>query len=188
MGTKIKNNWNEEWAIIKAKAETKSKNYYFSNHGRLKSVDKVTETETLLRGSIMIQGYQQINLTLVGNVRQGFYVHQLVGKEFVAKEHDKQEFLIHIDRDKLNNHFENLKWLSREELTAHQIKLGLFDARNRKDHSRYKMNPSSVRALKQQLRRGKTKKRILAKNFGITVEQLRKIEKGIDWKHITLDD
>ncbi len=41
MGTKIKSYWNERWAIIKAKAATKTKDYYFSDYGRLKSIDKL---------------------------------------------------------------------------------------------------------------------------------------------------
>ena len=35
------------------------------------------------------------------------------------------------------------------------------------------------------LKEGKTKKRIIARKFNITPEQLRKIEKGIDWAWVT---
>jgi len=188
MEKKVKSFWNERWVLIKAKAPTKQKDYYFSDYGRLKSIDKSTENESLLKGSTTIQGYLQINLKLKDNVRQGFYVHKLVADEFCTKEREEQRFVIHLDRDNLNNHFENLKWVSQREMTDFQIENGVYDPQNRKRASHCKMNPTRVKLLKQRLKEGKTKKKILAKNFGITVEQLRKIEKGIDWKYVTLDD
>ncbi|MCH2023530.1 MAG: hypothetical protein MK207_13725 [Saprospiraceae bacterium] len=188
MGTKIKSFWNERWAIIKAKAPTKTKDYYFSDYGRLKSIDKLTENETLLRGSKTIQNFLQINLKLKDNIRQGFYVHKLVGEAFVPRERESQTFLIHLDRDNFNNHYNNLKWMDQREMTDFQIKNGVYHHENRKRSINYKMNPTRVKLLKQRLKEGKTKKKILAKTFGITVEQLRKIEKGIDWKYVTLDD
>lgn len=93
-----------------------------------------------------------------------------------------------MDQDNLNNHYQNLKWMSQREMTDFQIKNGVYDPKNRKPSPLNKMNPTRVRLLKQRLKEGKTKKQILAKNFNITMAQLRKIEKGIDWGYITLDD
>lgn len=188
MGKKVQSFWNERWVCIQAKAPTKQKDYYFSDYGRLKSVEKSTGTETLLKGSKTIQGFLQINLKLKDNIRQGFYVHKLVADEFCKKTDDDQKFVIHLDRDNFNNHFENLKWVNQREMTDFQIEHGVYDPKNRKRPSHCKMNPTRVKLLKQRLKEGKTKKKILAKTFGITVEQLRKIEKGIDWKYVTIDD
>jgi hypothetical protein len=188
MGTEVKSFWNERWIKIQCKAPTKQKDYYFSDYGRIKSADKSTENETLLRGSITIQGYRQVNMKLQDNLRQGFYIHKLVAQEFCIKADDAAKFVIHLDRDNLNNHYENLKWLTQREMTDFQIKNGVYNPENRKRPSHCKMNPDRVRLLKTRLKEGKTKKKILAKSFGITVEQLRKIEKGIDWKYVTIDD
>ena len=64
MPNKVKNFWDERWKLIEAKAATKTKDYYFSDYGRLKSIDKSTENESLLNGSKTIQNFLQINLKL----------------------------------------------------------------------------------------------------------------------------
>ena len=188
MSTTVKSFWNERWVKITCKAPTKQKDYYFSDYGRIKSVHKVTEQESLLRGSITLQGYRQINMKLANGLRQGFYIHKLVAQEFCTRKSDAAKFVIHLDRDNLNNYYENLQWMTQREMTDFQIAQCVYKQENRKRPSHCKMNPERVRLLKRRLKEGKTKKKILAKSFGITVEQLRKIEKGIDWKYVTIDD
>lgn len=188
MANTIDSFWNERWVKIVGKAPTQTRDYYFSDYGRLKSVERVSGTEKLLNGSKMIQGYLQINVKMLENCRHGYYVHKLVADAFVAKERPDQKFVVHMDGDNYNNHYENLKWMSQAEMTTYQISKGVYDPENRKRGTHCKMNPARVRLLKQRLREGKTKKKILAKSFDITVEQLRKIEKGIDWKYVKLED
>jgi len=180
--------WNERWAKVTTRVPTKQKDYYFSDYGRVKSIDKVTEKEQFLKGSKTIQGFMLLNLRLEGDSTQGSYIHKLVAEEFCKKENDAQKFVVHIDQDNLNNHYQNLKWMTQREMTDFQIKNGVYDPKNRKPSPLNKMNPTRVLLLKKRLKEGKTKKQILAKNFKITMAQLRKIEKGIDWGYITLED
>lgn len=184
----IKSFWNERWAKVKTRVPTKQKEYFFSDYGRVKSIDKVTKREQLLKGSKTVQGFMLLNLRLEGDSTQGCYIHKLVAEEFCSKENENQKFVVHIDQDNLNNHYENLQWMTQREMTDFQIKNGVYDPRNRKPSPLNKMNPTRVRLLKKRLKQGKTKKQILAKNFNITMAQLRKIEKGIDWGYITLED
>lgn len=187
MSYEIKSFWNERWVAI-TEFPTKQKCYYFSDYGRLKSVDKVTEKEKLLKGSILSTGYRQINITYKDNIKRGYYIHKLVATAFCTKLSQEQKFVIHLDGDLNNNHYENLSWMSQKEMTDFQIKKGIYKPENRKRSYLTKMTPDRVRLLKKRLKAGKTKKKILAKNFGITVEQVRKIEKGIDWSYIELND
>ncbi len=180
---KIKSHWNERWKKVKTKAETKKCDYYFSDYGRLKSKDKITGTEKLLKGSLMKQGFLQLNLKLKDNIRQGFYVHKMVADAFLKKD-KKREFVIHVDGNKLNNYWENLKLANRDEMTQHQINQGVYLHENRKMPSHAKMNETKVKLLKKRLREGKTKRKVLAKSFGITETQLRRIEKGENWGHV----
>ena len=173
--------------MIEAEVPTKGKNYYFSDYGRLKSVTKLTGDESLLKGSKTIQGYHQINITFVGDVRRGYYVHKLIAETWVKKNNADQMFVIHIDGNKSNNHYNNLTWMTQAEMTKSQIDKGVYNPQNRKPSYLNRMNPSRVKLLKKRLKEGKTKKKILAKNFNISVEQLRKIEKGIDWGYVKLD-
>lgn len=188
METTIKSFWNERWAKVNTRVPTKQKDYYFSDYGRVKSIDKVTEKEQLLKGSKTVQGFMLLNLRLEGDSTQGCYIHKLVAEEFCPKENESQKFVVHLDQDNLNNHYQNLKWMTQREMTDFQIKNGVYDPKNRKPSPLNKMNPTRVRLLKQRLKEGKTKKQILAKSFNITMAQLRKIEKGIDWGYITLED
>lgn len=184
----IKSFWNERWAKVETKIPTKQKEYYFSDYGRVKSIDKITAKEQLLKGSKTVQGFMLLNLRLQGNSTQGCYIHKLVAEEFCEKQDEHQKFVVHLDQDNLNNHYKNLKWMTQREMTDFQIENGVYDPKNRKPSPLNKMNPTRVKLLKKRLKEGKTKKQILAKNFNITMAQLRKIEKGIDWGYITLDD
>ena len=184
---KIKSHWNERWSKVKAKADTKKCNYLFSDYGRLKSVDKMSGNEKLLRGSLMKQGFMQLNLKLEDGVRQGFYVHQLVASKFLKKDKSKP-MLIHIDGNKLNNYWENLQRVDRAGMTQHQIAQGVYLHENRKMPSHAKMNETKVRLLKKRLQEGKTKRKVLAKSFGITETQVRRIEKGENWGHVTVEE
>lgn len=180
---KVKSHWNERWVKVPAKAKTKKRDYLFSDYGRLKSVEKLTGTEKLLRGSLMKQGFMQLNLKLEGEVRQGFYVHKLVADAFIKKQKGR-DFVFHIDGNKLNNFWKNLKRANRKEMTQHQVEMGVYLHKNRKMPSHAKMNETKVKLLKKRLREGKTKRKVLAKSFGITETQVRRIEKGENWGHV----
>jgi len=180
---KVQSYRDERWSKVPAKGDTKKCNYYFSDHGRLKSVNKLSKDEKLLKGSLMKQGFKQLNLKLIDDARQGFYVHKLVAKKFCKKKRS-QKFVIHKDGNKLNNHFENLSWATREEMTQHQVEQGVYLHKNRKMPSHSKMTETKVKLLKKRLREGKTKRKVLAKSFGITETQVRRIEKGENWGHV----
>ena len=180
---KVRTYWNEEWKIIETKASTKEKNYYISNYGKVKSVNKKTGIEKELKGSLGKQGYRILNLKLKDDVRQGFYLHRLVGKYFIESPNESKEFLVHIDQNLQNNYFKNLKWLSRKELGERWKKLGIYKNLNIKN-PKTKMTISKVKLLKQRLKKGKTKKRILAKQFDISVTQVNRIVSGENWGHV----
>ncbi|MDC3220124.1 NUMOD4 domain-containing protein, partial [Saprospiraceae bacterium] len=140
---KIKSYWNERWVKVKAKTATKKCNYYFSDYGRLKSIEKMSGNEKLLKGSLMKQGFIQLNLKLEDGVRQGFYVHQLVANKFIKKDR-KKPLLIHVDGNKLNNYWQNLQRVDRLGMTQHQVEQGVYLHENRKMPSHAKMNETKV--------------------------------------------
>lgn len=185
---KIKSHWDEQWVKLDTKYPTVSKDYYFSNYGRLKSVDKETEAERLLNGTTTMRGYKQLYVKSAGNKSTAYSVHKEVAEAFVKRDHEDQKFVLHLDQDKANNHYENLRWVNQKELTEFHIEKGIYHNTKRKRSPAYKMNPAKVKMLKKMLKEGKTKKKILARQFNITPEQLRKIEKGIDWAWVKLDD
>lgn len=62
----------------------------------------------VLGQSKMNSGYLAVNLN-----HRKVLVHQLVAEAFVPKQSEEDKFLIHIDGNKENNRFDNLKWVNR---------------------------------------------------------------------------
>lgn len=183
---KIKSHWNEEWAKVETSLPTKKCDYYISNYGRIKSVHKKTEEERLLNGSAL-KGFRRLSLRLVGGTYD-VYVHKFVVKHFGDQEpNEDQTFVIHLDGNKSNNYYKNLKYVNREELTAFQTEQGMYDRENKKLGKHTKMTEAKVILLKQRIKAGKTKKKILAKSFGISTMQLNRIERGENWGHVTIE-
>ena len=185
--SKVKSHWNEIWRPVIAKAPTVKCDYFFSNYGRVKSFTKATETERLLKCSNSKKiGYKVLNLRLEGGLRQGFYVHHLVAKAFVEQPSEEHKFVIHLDNNRYNNYWENLQWMTRQQMVDRQVEQGVYKNENRKRGKQVKMTETKVKLLKQRLQKGKTKKKVLAKNFGITLTQLKRIERGENWGNVTI--
>jgi len=181
---KVRSFYNERWVPVSCKAPTKQNNYEISDYGRIKSITKATGNERLLKGSIMGFGFVLLNLRLKDNIKQSIYVHRFVAEHFVEKEYGDQTFLVHINGEKKNNHFGNLKWLNQKELTAWQKETGVLANRIAARSLKYKMNETKVKLLKARYKKGKTKRSILAKQFNITEVHVERIIKGEYWAHV----
>lgn len=182
MVDKVKSHWNERWEVVVPTSPTKKVDYHVSDYGRIKSVEKTSGNEKLLKGSTSPRGYKVLNMRLAGKKRYSFYIHKFVAEHFVDKKDEAQEFVTHINGDRANNHWQNLQWMTRAELGAWQAEKGIY--KNRERPSNAKMTESKVRLLKKRLKTGKTKKKILARNFGISTTQVKRIERGENWKHV----
>lgn len=74
-------------------------------------------TEICLSPSLDKDGYKQIGIRKLGNRKKyWFRVHRLVAISFSEKPVNWKELEIdHIDRNKLNNSIENLRWVTTQE-------------------------------------------------------------------------
>ncbi len=180
---RIKTHWNEQWVPVPTKAPTKNNNYEISNYGKIKSVSKETGDENLLKGSVTNK-FMSLNLTLVDNITDGVYIHKFVAEHFVENDDPSKVFVIHLDNNKSNNYYKNLKWVNQTELTEHQKKVGVFDPIRRLKTGQNKLTETKVRLIKKRLKSGKTKKKIIAKNFDISLTHLKRIESGENWGHL----
>ncbi len=176
--------WNERWKQLQPSEPTKRCDYYISDYGRIKSIEKETKLENFLKGSSLASGYRKLDIRLASGQHFSIYIHKFVAEKFIEKTNDEKIFVVHKDGDKKNNHWRNLEWLTRKELTQRQIKAGVYEPENRKRSVNTKMTESKVRLLKKRIKEGKTKKTILAKSFGITYMQLNRIERGENWGHV----
>jgi hypothetical protein len=173
--------WNERWAVVKPELETLGKTYYFSDYGRIRSVDKITKKEKFLSGCQLPQGFILVNIFLKDRSRKRFYIHKLIAEEWIPKDHDGQKFAVHIDRNMENNFYQNLKWMSQKEMTSFMTEQGVFDPQKRKRNPNYKLNPARVQLIRKRLRESNNRKKMIAKEFDISIEHLKKIERREMW-------
>ncbi len=171
----------EIWKSMIIEDMPEVKDYSISNYGRIKSY-KTDKSGILINGSLL-KGYRTLNIKN-GDKRSTKYIHKLVADNFIPKENQLQIFVIHLDFDKSNNHVENLKWVTRNTMFAHQ-KINPNYKRGTINYS--KLSETDVIRLKMKLKRGKFKLYKLAKEFGITHTQLNRIRSGENWSHVKVD-
>jgi len=186
-GQTVKAFWNEQWKPVNFGSVTKNCDYQISNFGRIKSVDKITKRERQLNGAKARGGLIMLNQKLKDNSTGIVYIHRFVAENFLTPPSDKHEYILHIDYDKANNKVNNLKWATEEEWKEYQKKNPHHKGRPARTKN-YKLTETQVRLMKRMLLRGKTKRKIIARKFGVSENCAYKIEKGIRWAHVNIDD
>jgi hypothetical protein len=181
--------WVEKWIPIKIEVEgvENPPKYEVSNFGRLRSLQS-SEKGTLIKGSV-IQGYKSLNVRLPKSKSFNRYIHKLVAESFVEKPSEEHRFVIHVDFDKLNNHHENLKWATKDQMVEHNrenpaVKNKPIPRRTKN----YKLTEPKVKLIKKMLRNENNRLKMIAKQFGITHTQLNRIRSGENWAHVVDDE
>lgn len=187
--------WNEKWTTIPFEDLEKPPRYDVSNYGRLRSFQSAPKEERdsqrsavggkLIKGSV-IQGYRSLNIRAEGKTLNR-YVHKLVAEYYVVRKQDDQAFVIHLDHDKQNNFVDNLRWVTKDEMVAHNRENP--NVKNRitvRGTSNYKLTESKVKIIKKLLLNDKNRLKMIAKQFGITHTQLNRIRSGENWRHVTV--
>ncbi len=79
-----------------------------SNHGRIKMIYKSDRIDTITCGVDNGKGYKKVQIN-----RIKYYIHRLVGQYFIENLNPELYNQIdHIDRNKSNNHYINLHWVT----------------------------------------------------------------------------
>ncbi len=117
-------------------------------------------------------------------------VHRLVATYFLNKPSEEHTVVAHLDFEKLNNKFTNLKWMTLKENYEHQqkspyvIKEKEERIHKRKESSKAtKLTVTKVMLLKKLLNEGKPLK-TLVKQFKISETQIFRIKRGENWADI----
>lgn len=197
----IKSYWDEVWKGIDLGEDKLRYNYAVSNYGRVVSYSESLEKGRLLKGSLVDgypvfrykQFYKSESGTKIKNKQ--IFVHKLVADYFGVQKSDEQQFVIHLDYNKLNNHIDNLKWSTKREMELHQqsnpnVLLAREKRKEIKPYKGHKLNATQVKRLKKKIfdPNRKTRLKIIAKQFGISEMQLYRIKSGENWAHVSIDE
>jgi len=165
--------------------------YAVSNYGRLISyTEKFEDGRELIGGRS--DGYRTLHYKYWnGDKKKNKYlfIYRLVAELFIPKTSEDQVYVLHLDRRRDNDDISNLKWATREEMLEHSRNSPfVIAAKTKKVLGNGKLTSTQVIRLKKRLLdpNRKTRLRMLAKEFGISEMQLRRIKTGENWGHIVV--
>src|SRR5690606_11967669 len=121
----------------------------------------------------------------VGGKNINYYIHRLVAEQFCRKPSPRHNFVIHLDHKKENNLASNLRWVTHATQIEHAKKDPAFLAQLTPYQGK-KLNADRVKVIKRKLASGRTRMKILAKQFGISEMQLYRIKSGENWSHVNI--
>jgi hypothetical protein len=173
----------EKWVPIKRAKGANGQRYAVSSHGRVASYQTTPEDGRLLKHSYT-GGYPTLSFRVQGN-QQTHFVHRLVAENFCDRKSASHRLVIHLDFKKDNNHYRNLKWVTREDQAKHDATNPAV-IRARRNHS--KLTASQVKKIKIDLKNPKKVATLkeLALKYGVTDMQIHRIKTGQNWAHVKI--
>lgn len=159
-----------------AKSQT-GLHYALTNYGRVISFTKTHDDGIFLKPGF-IRGYPSMSFRVKGG-RKTFLIHRLVADFFLKKPSSQHRFILHLNHKKEDNYANNLKWATAEEKNKH-IRID----RKKNEIGNYKLTADRVRMIKKKMLTGKTRLKIIAKQFGVSDMQIHRIKTGENWGHV----
>lgn len=167
----------EEWKEIDGWAGK----YLISNFGRMKSLGGKYSTKCpdgyITEGSIDVLGYRCITMRSPGR-REQKRVHSLVASAFLEKP-SPLHCVNHKDGNKLNNHVDNLEWITKKENCLHAVRIGLHNLKG-EHHPMAKLTEKDVLRMRKLRLDGQSYER-LGKRFGVSRRQAADVVNGKNW-------
>ena len=116
---------NTQEEIWKAVADSNGE-YHISSHGRVKSYK--CGKERILKPGLIGNGYPMVCICYSKKKQKCKIIHKLVALAFIPNLDNKPQ-VNHKDGNKLNNHIDNLEWVTAKENTNHAWRTGLFESK-----------------------------------------------------------
>ncbi len=178
---------NEEWREIQVSDyEPKKSRVFISNYGRVKKKSSRSK-EFKLSKTPIVNGFIMCAYPRKDNPTQGrFYIHRMVATCFLDTPKEDETCVIHLDHNLKNNYVKNLKYVTQADRTKHLWTNPKFVESRKNWQPNVKLSEAKVRYIKKKVLspNRKTKMHLMAKQFGISLSQLRRIQSGEHWKHI----
>jgi hypothetical protein len=185
----IKKISNEVWKPLRFPGDKHlTKKYAISSKGRIASyIEDILKDGNILTGSVTT-GYKTLNLHRPGH--QGtIYIHREVAKIFLPKKSSKHKYVIHLNHNRSDNDVKNLKWVTVQEMIAHQqqspAKIAYKEVQATRTVGR-KLTAAQVKTIKKTLDgkdRSLTIKQI-ASQYGVSDMTIYRIKSGENWGRV----
>jgi len=186
---------NEEFKEIVLEDKLKFR-YAVSNKGRqISFVDNMNFGRELKGG--VSDGYKLFKYKIFTEDKiknKHFFISKLVAEYFIPKTSEEQIYVLHLDRKRDNDDYRNLKWATREEMLEHsrnspsvkQARKNLIE-HNLNSNGR-KLTVTKVIHIKKILAKPAqtTRLKMIAKQFGVSEMQIRRIKSGENWSQIKI--
>ena len=161
--------------------------YEVSNHGRVKSIVRMSRTNSIHSGLRRMggiirkllkdtNGYQHVAITALG-VRRLAMVHHLVLDAFVGTRPEGME-CCHNNSNPSDNHLSNLRWDTHYNNNQDRKNRGMYLVGSK--HHQAKLTKQDVLFIRNSDMTGV----VLAKMHNIGRTQVSRIKRGESWKHL----
>ena len=168
----------EEWKPIEGYEGL----YEISNYGQ---VNNIKRNKLLKPYSSTHLIYPRVNLSKNKKAKLHYH-HRLLAKAFIPNPEDLPE-INHKDGDKTNNSLENLEWVSHVQNVRHAFEEGLNLAATKlqgENSSMSKLTDGEVVRIRSLYKPYFYSMNKLAKEFGVSVQNIYMIVSGKTWKHL----
>ncbi|OYU80343.1 MAG: hypothetical protein CFE23_09770 [Flavobacterium sp. BFFFF1] len=172
------------------------KRYAVSNRGRIISFTDDIRNGDLLKGGLS-DGYKTLHFkTRIENkvVNKNILIYRIVAELFIPQPSEEHKYILHLDHDRSNDVVKNLVWATYEEKLAHhrksphviKAKKNLIEYNLKADGR--KLTVTKVIHIKKLLQdpNRKTRLKMLAKQFGVSEMQIRRIQSGENWSTVVV--
>lgn len=165
-----------EWKLIPV--ENTTTDYYVSNDGQIYS----DFSGKILNCSSLRGGYKSFSVGFKNEkLRKKFKIHQIVAKAFIPNDDPQNKNVVnHKDGNKLNNHVDNLEWVSLRENNQHAIDTGLLKPTKRRV-TQMDLDGNVIK-IHETLRGSGTDTGVLSSSIAKCCKETRLTAGGFKWK------
>jgi len=179
----------ENWKPLQFPGWKQLRNRYaLSSAGRIASYkENIVEDGKLLSGSLTT-GYRTLNLHRPGN-KGTLYIHREMAKLFLKRPTPSHKYVIHINHNKLDNNYKNLRWATLDVMINHQQDSPAKIAYKKKQANKtvgLKLTASQVKKIKLSLFNKNRKLTIkqIADQYDVSEMTMYRIKSGENWAKI----